>query len=203
MPSKGSAKSAPLITGLLAAVLAGAAAFSGAPASAQSPVPDAAHGKILAETNCGRCHAIGLDGASTHKIAPPFWTISERRSVDTIAEMLLTKASPKHSDMPRFTMNAKQATDLAAWIAFVQPIAHGKRFVERNCGRCHAVGVDDKSPHPESPALRDIYAYYPVDALEEGFAEGMVTGHPDMPVFKLTQLQIADVIAYLATLGKR
>ena len=36
--------------------------------------------------------------------------------------------------------------------------------------------------------------------LEEAFAEGIVTGHPTMPEFRLDPGQIADVIAYFKTL---
>ena len=170
------------------------------PAGAQKASSDAAHGKALAELNCGRCHAVGLEGESTHKIAPPFWTMSERRPVESIAEMLLKQTSPDNSDMPHFKITAKQADDIAAWIAWVQPIAHGKRLVKENCARCHAVGVDDVSPHANAPTFREIYSYYPIDGLEEGFAEGIVTGHPDMPVFKMQPLQIADIIAYMESL---
>jgi mono/diheme cytochrome c family protein len=39
-----------------------------------------------------------------------------------------------------------------------------------------------------------------LDVLEEAFSEGIYTGHPDMPVFKLTKAQIDDVLAYLESL---
>ncbi len=79
-------------------------------------------------------------------------------------------------------------------------LAHGKGLVETNCARCHAVGTDDESPLDKAPAFRTLSERYPVDALEEAFAEGIVTGHPDMPEFEATPAQIADIIAYLASI---
>lgn len=38
--------------------------------------------------------------------------------------------------------------------------------------------------------------------LEESLAEGIVTGHPTMPAFRLDPGQIRDVIAYLKTLER-
>ena len=39
-------------------------------------------------------------------------------------------------------------------------------------------------------------------ALQEAFAEGIRTGHQNMPEFRLEGDQIGDVIAYLKTLEK-
>ena len=77
---------------------------------------------------------------------------------------------------------------------------HGKALVELNCGRCHGVGVDDESPHPQAPPFRTLSERYPIDAVEEAFAEGIVTGHPDMPEFAATPEQISDIIAYISSL---
>ena len=42
----------------------------------------------------------------------------------------------------------------------------------------------------------------PVETLEESLAEGIVTGHPSMPEFKLDPGQVGDVIAYLKSLER-
>lgn len=78
---------------------------------------------------------------------------------------------------------------------------HGRTLVEANCARCHGVGELDKSAHPDAPEFRTLSARYPLDALEEAFAEGIYAGHPDMPEFVATPGQIADIIAYIETLG--
>ena len=158
------------------------------------------HGRELAKLNCGRCHSIGLEGKSRMKDAPPFWTLFTRLPVGSIAEMLVKKATPSNGPMPHFTITKKQAGDIGTWISWVQPMAHGKRLVEENCARCHATESGTKSAHPDAPAFRGLFKRYPVDALEEAFADGIYTGHPDMPVFKMTNMQLNDVLAYLEQL---
>lgn len=79
-------------------------------------------------------------------------------------------------------------------------IDHGRALVETNCARCHGIGESDLSPHADAPEFRTLSERYPVDALEEAFAEGIVTGHPDMPEFEATPKQIIDIIAYLASI---
>jgi mono/diheme cytochrome c family protein len=73
----------------------------------------------------------------------------------------------------------------------------GEAFVEERCARCHAVGREGESPLPIAPPLRTLASKYPLEALEESLAEGIVTGHPDMPEFQLAPGQIADLIAWL------
>lgn len=79
-------------------------------------------------------------------------------------------------------------------------VAHGRALVEANCARCHAVGRDDASNHPDAPTFRTLSERYPLDALEEAFVEGITTGHPDMPEFIATPEQVADILAYIETL---
>lgn len=177
------------ITGLGLAAVAGSAVAQ-----------DAVHGKALVQANCASCHAIGATGESPNPKSPPFRTLSERFPVDTIDEMLLAKVSPQHTDMPQFTVTPTQAADIAAYIATVQPGAHGRLLVELNCSPCHAIGVEGDSPHPDAPPFRTLGQRYPIDALEEAFVEGIETGHPDMPSFVATPDQIADIIGYIESI---
>ncbi|MFZ1814757.1 MAG: cytochrome c [Rhizobiaceae bacterium] len=181
-----------MVRSALAAII-----FFGVTASAQGAEPSIAHGEELAKANCSQCHAVGQTGESAHQKAPPFRMLSERLPVDTIAEMLLAKLSPEHSDMPKFTATPEQAADLEAFITSIQPIEHGRRLVEENCSRCHAIGKEGDSPHTAAPPFRTLSERYPIDALEEAFAEGIETGHPDMPVFTAEPYQIADILAYI------
>ena len=57
----------------------------------------------------------------------------------------------------------------------------GKALLEKNCGRCHSLDATGTSPLPQAPPLREVYLKYPIDQLEEGFAEGMGSRHRDMP----------------------
>jgi len=76
----------------------------------------------------------------------------------------------------------------------------GLTFVQTNCAMCHAIGRFGTSRLPLAPPFRTLHERYPVENLEEALAEGIVTGHPNMPPIQLDPGQIADVIAYMKTL---
>ena len=80
-------------------------------------------------------------------------------------------------------------------------VAKGRSLVEANCSRCHAIGKDDTSHHPEAPPFRVVVTRYPPDNIAEALAEGIVSGHPDMPEFVFQPAEIGAIIAYLNTLG--
>lgn len=77
---------------------------------------------------------------------------------------------------------------------------HGRRLAETNCSGCHAITLHDDSDHPDAPAFRDLPQRYPIDALEEAFAEGIYVGHPDMPEFAATPEQIDAILAYIESI---
>lgn len=79
-------------------------------------------------------------------------------------------------------------------------IADGRRIVMTRCAGCHGIGPDSASKHPEAPPLSRLSEEYPVTALEEAFAEGVIVGHPDMPEFKLTPNQIRALLGYLESI---
>lgn len=81
-----------------------------------------------------------------------------------------------------------------------EEIAHGRALVEDNCIRCHGIGEADESSHPDAPEFRTLSQRYPIEALGEAFAEGIVTGHPDMPEFVATPVQTAAIIAYIESI---
>jgi hypothetical protein len=56
------------------------------------------------------------------------------------------------------------------------------------------------SPLAIAPPFRELHKRYAVESLEEAFAEGIKTGHPSMPEFRLDPAQINDVIAFLKSL---
>ncbi len=81
-----------------------------------------------------------------------------------------------------------------------EAIMHGKALVEANCSQCHGVGLKDKSKADKAPVFRALAKRYPIDALEEAFAEGIVTGHPGMPEFEASTKQIGDIVAYISSI---
>ncbi|MGB8118008.1 MAG: cytochrome c, partial [Pseudolabrys sp.] len=52
------------------------------------------------------------------------------------------------------------------------------------------------------PPFRELHNRYPVESLEEALGEGIVTGHPNMPEFRLDPGQVGDLISYLKWLEK-
>ncbi len=79
-------------------------------------------------------------------------------------------------------------------------VAKGRDLAEGNCKRCHAIGAEPASPHQSAPPFRLIAERYPSENLAEALAEGIVAGHPDMPVFVMKPDQIEAFLAYLNSL---
>lgn len=82
-------------------------------------------------------------------------------------------------------------------------LARGGQIIQRYCASCHSVTPNGRSPHPPAPSLARLSENYPVTALEEALAEGMIVGHPDMPEFRLGPDDIRAVVAYLASIQVR
>ena len=75
--------------------------------------------------------------------------------------------------------------------------AKGKSLVTDNCSRCHAIRKEGGSPHAEAPAFRTLSNKYPVENLAESLAEGIVSGHPDMPILVFSPQDVQAIIDYL------
>jgi len=76
----------------------------------------------------------------------------------------------------------------------------GKAFARAHCARCHAIDRVSDSPRKPAPPFRILHQRYPIETLGEALAEGIYTGHAEMPAFELTPNQIHDLLAYLKTL---
>jgi len=75
-------------------------------------------------------------------------------------------------------------------------------FARANCAGCHSIDKVTPSPLTIAPPFRTLHQRYSVEALEEALAEGIVTGHPTMPEFRLEPDQIGNLIAFLKTLER-
>jgi len=80
--------------------------------------------------------------------------------------------------------------------------ARGERLARDHCAACHAIGRTGASPRAGAPAFRDLHARYPVDQLAEALAEGIVTGHTDMPEQSFAPEDVDALIAYLHSLER-
>lgn len=83
---------------------------------------------------------------------------------------------------------------------FDSKIKVGKLIAETRCAKCHSTGPEGDSPHPDAKPFRYLSENYPVRDLEEALAEGIVVGHPDMPVFVLSPYEIDSLITYLESI---
>jgi cytochrome c len=96
---------------------------------------------------------------------------------------------------------------LAAWLqpslAADDKLKRGEALVERDCARCHAVGLSGTSQHKDAPPFRTLGKRYPIESLEEALAEGIVSGHPDMPEFQYDPDDVGAIIAYLKSIQQR
>ncbi len=76
-------------------------------------------------------------------------------------------------------------------------VERGRIIAETFCAGCHATGATGESPLPEAPPFRTFKEQWPVEMLAEGLAEGLTTGHPEMPVVTMTPGEIDAFLAYL------
>ena len=76
----------------------------------------------------------------------------------------------------------------------------GKTFALNNCAKCHSIDKVSPSPLKIAPPFRTLHKRYPIETLGEALAEGISTGHPTMPEFRLAPDQIGDLLSYLKTL---
>ena len=76
----------------------------------------------------------------------------------------------------------------------------GEVLMSKNCARCHAIGATGESTHKEAPPFRQVVTRYPLENLAEALAEGIVSGHPDMPEFVFQPDEIDAILAYLGKL---
>ena len=83
------------------------------------------------------------------------------------------------------------------------PARRGEALLTTNCARCHAVGRSGVSPHPQAPPFRTLSRKFKVEGLAEALAEGISTGHPDMPEFVFEADEVGAIIDYLKSIQQR
>ena len=79
-------------------------------------------------------------------------------------------------------------------------VARGHSILTEECGRCHATERQGTSPLPMAPPFRDLHKKYPIATIAEALAEGIVTGHPEMPNTPFVQDDIDAIIGYIESL---
>lgn len=190
------------IASLLALFLVTAPAFS-------QDASVIAEGKRLSEINCAKCHNLEAEGESPLTDAPPFREVAKNYDTDELTDAFMEGLAVRHPLMPDWEVTESQAEALSTFILSLasgqtkagdSAIILGHDLLRENCARCHAIDATSTSPEPKAPAFRDALKKYEPSALEEALAEGIVTGHEQMPQFVFEPNQIAAIIAYLETL---
>lgn len=111
------------------------------------------------------------------------WTARGATRSLALAVVLMTSAATAHA-----------ASDLAM---------RGSAIAAEKCGKCHAVGVADDSPHKITPPLRDLKADYPIPMLVDALKTGVVGGHDEMPQFDLGVDEAKALVAYIDSLDPK
>ncbi len=87
------------------------------------------------------------------------------------------------------------------------PAQAGRELAQRECASCHAIGElggrragalgeDPNGP----PPLREVLDHYSPNRLRMAFQEGMIVGHMDMPVYRLSDQETDELLAYLRSI---
>ena len=84
--------------------------------AAQAQKASVERGRGFAETNCMRCHAIGVTGDSPVAKAPPFRTLHNRYPIENLEEALAEGIRTAHPEMPQFELDPDQINDLIAYL---------------------------------------------------------------------------------------
>jgi mono/diheme cytochrome c family protein len=96
--------------------------------------------------------------------------------------------------------HALVALALTTPVLAASPEQRGKAYARSHCARCHAIDRTGQSPFQAAPPFRTLHQRYPIETLGEALAEGIDTGHPAMPEFRLDPEQVHDLLSYLKTL---
>lgn len=173
-------------------------------------------GRDIAEAQCAACHAVGAYGESSDPAAPHLRSILSRYRANVLEEDLIAGIRVAHP-MPVFQFNPQGVDALIAYLQSIQvrearrseavpveaSVEQGRRLAEINCATCHAIGTTGESRHPMAPTFRTLSRDYPLNSLEEAFAEGILVGHPEMPEFRLTSAEIDHLLAYMNSIQSR
>ncbi|HET9161703.1 MAG TPA: cytochrome c [Caulobacteraceae bacterium] len=76
----------------------------------------------------------------------------------------------------------------------------GRRVALKACSGCHAIDRG-RSDATNAPPFRTLYKRMKVDDLPLRFEDGMMMGHGEMPIVRLGADEVAELTAYLKSLG--
>jgi cytochrome c len=88
-------------------------------ANAASAQP-AHQGETIVTRDCIMCHAVGRQGLSQNRRAPPLRELSRRMSPEELRHELTTGITAGHPEMPRLRYDAAQIDAIMAYLRTIQ-----------------------------------------------------------------------------------
>jgi len=113
-----------------------------------------------------------------------------------VASMLLALAAPMPGG-PAANDHAPRWSPAPAAAA----AARGRRFAGQVCASCHAIDASTHSRRPGAPSFMTLRGQYNQLTLRRKLTDIIETGHYQMPPVKVDSDQVADLVAYLDSLG--
>jgi cytochrome c2 len=83
--------------------------------------------------------------------------------------------------------------------AFAADAAKGEIIAKRWCATCHLVSPEQRTATSDVPSFTSI-AHRKLSA--EALTDFLSSPHPRMPDMDLTRTEIADIVAYIRSLGR-
>ena len=77
-------------------------------------------GRMMAETQCGTCHAVGRERVSPVRDAPPFSLLGRNYPVSSLAESLAEGMITGHDAMPEWELEPGEIPGLLGYIQSIQ-----------------------------------------------------------------------------------
>jgi cytochrome c len=72
-------------------------------------------GRLIAQRECGGCHAVGESGEGLLADAPPFRDLRKRIDRDALAILLIDRLLVGHPRMPRLRLDPDETANLLAY----------------------------------------------------------------------------------------
>lgn len=81
-----------------------------------------------------------------------------------------------------------------------EPAERGRQLAENMCAHCHAIGKWERSPLVNAPPFRQLEARVDFEDLQQRLQDGVISGHPAMPMFIFSAEEARVLVIYLRTM---
>jgi cytochrome c len=81
-----------------------------------------------------------------------------------------------------------------------ESVSFGADLAQRLCASCHGIDRAETSPMPAAPSFRRLVPRVDLNEMAERLQDGIIAGHPEMPVFVLKEHEARALVAYIRSL---